>query len=95
MPWMLKQQEAQFLRQEEEEQQRIRHEQQQEMLRQQTKAWTMPDDDEEIPAVEEAAPVQAVAEAPVVEPETPQVFSPDEEPGGGSGGRTGCGVPGG
>ncbi len=77
---MLKQQEAQFLRQEEEEQQRIRHEQQQEMLRQQTKAWTMPDDDEEIPAVEEAAPVQAVAEAPVVEPETPQVFSPDEEP---------------
>ncbi|HOQ63737.1 MAG TPA: hypothetical protein PKZ39_07200, partial [Clostridia bacterium] len=44
---MLKQQEAVFLRQEEEERQRIKHEQQQQMLQTQTKAWTMPDEDEQ------------------------------------------------
>ena len=77
---MLKQQEVQFLRQEEEEKQRLRHEQQQEMLRQQTKAWTMPDDDEEVAVSETAAvpdtPSVEVSAAPAVE--SPQVFTPEE-----------------
>jgi|GEM_PF-4403978 len=77
---MLKQQEVQFLRQEEEEKQRLRHEQQQEMLRQQTKAWTMPDDDEEVAVSQTAAvpdtPSVEVSAAPAVE--SPQVFTPEE-----------------
>ncbi len=90
---MLKTQESVFLRQEEEERLRIKHEQHQQMLQSQTKAWTMPDDDEQAildsaaeqmqsaPAAEaETAPVTAEIkeEAPVVV-ETKPVEKPAEE----------------
>jgi translation initiation factor IF-2 len=71
---MLRQQEIQFLRQEDEERLRTRHEAQQQMLQQQTKAWTMPDEEEQAvldaaneKAAQNAAPVpapEAKAEAP-------------------------------
>ena len=57
---MLKQQESVFLRQEDEERQRQKHEQQQQMLQAQTKAWTMPDEDEQ--AILDAAAAHAQAE---------------------------------
>jgi len=77
---MLKQQEAVFLRQEEEERQRIKHEQQQQMLQTQTKAWTMPDEDEQaILDAAEAAQQQAQA-ADQPEPATPAVPVVQEEP---------------
>ncbi len=57
---MLKQQESVFLRQEEEERLRIKHEQHQQMLQAQTKAWTMPDEDEQ--AILDAAAQQMKAE---------------------------------
>ena len=62
----LRQQESQFLRQEEEERQRVRLEQQQQLIQQQVKAWTMPDDENELrdePAAQES-PVQHSAAAP-------------------------------
>ena len=67
---MLKTQESVFLRQEEEERMRIKHEQHQQMLQSQTKAWTMPDDDEQ--AILDAAAEQ-MHSAPVAEVETPPV----------------------
>jgi translation initiation factor IF-2 len=77
---MLKQQEAVFLRQEEEERQRIKHEQQQQMLQTQTKAWTMPDEDEQaILDAAEAAQQQAQA-ADQPEPATPAVPVVQEGP---------------
>ena len=57
---MLRQQETVFLRQEEEERLRIKHEQHQQMLQAQTKAWTMPDEDEQ--AILDAAAQQKKAE---------------------------------
>jgi translation initiation factor IF-2 len=76
---MLKQQEAVFLRQEEEERQRIKHEQQQQMLQSQTKAWTMPDEDEQ--AILDAAAAQEQAQ--VADPSVsamPAIPADQEEP---------------
>ncbi len=72
---MLRQQESVFLRQEEEERQRQRHEQQQQLMQAQTKAWTMPDEDEQaiLDAAAQQAKQEAVEEpvsAPVAQPET-------------------------
>ncbi|NLX82440.1 MAG: translation initiation factor IF-2 [Clostridiales bacterium] len=56
---MLRTQESVFLRQEEEERLRLKHEQHQQMLQSQTKAWTMPDDDEQAILNAAAKQVQA------------------------------------
>ena len=64
----LRKQEAQFLREEEEERQKKRFEEQQALSQQHTKAWTMPDEEAELPK-EEVKPVieakPAAKEAPV------------------------------
>ena len=72
---MLKQQEAMYLRQEEDERQKQKHLHQQQMFEQQTKAWTMPDEEEQaiLDGLDEAA-----SQAEAVAQQT--VFTPDAEP---------------
>ena len=61
---MLRQQENMFLRHEEEERMRLRQEQQQQMFQSHTKAWTMPDEEEQAILDQAAAQEQAEMEKP-------------------------------
>ncbi len=66
---MLRQQENMFLRQEEEERLRLRQEQQQQLFQSHTKAWTMPDEEEQ--AILDQAEAQEMAEAEKPSPAAP------------------------